>query len=334
MPAPFRLRVDERLELRQRMPEDAEELFALTDANRARLRQWLPWLDHCTEPAHTRANIEGSLRQAEAGTGLALAFWYEGRIVGVGGYNYIDRANRIGHLGYWLGSTHEGRGIMSAGNRALVDHGFAQLGLVRQTIAAATGNTRSRAVAERLGFVLEGVLRDAERLYDRHVDHALYALTLRDWERLRAAREPAAAAGEITVRAMVPDDLPAALALWNRSEGVGMHADETPTMLAAYLARNPGLSAVALALGGELLGALLAGHDGRRGLLYHLAVEPAHRKHGLGRRLVAHSLAGLRTAGIVKASILVYAHNERGRAFWEKLGWQAREDLRLLQIAP
>ena len=148
--------------MRQRVPEDAEELFALTEANRARLREWLPWLDGCTRVEDTRANIEATLRQAEAGTGLAVCLWSEGRIAGVGGYNVIDRANLTGHIGYWLGGEFEGRGLMTAANRALVAHGFTVLGLRRQTIAAATGNVRSRAVAERLGFAMEGVLRESE----------------------------------------------------------------------------------------------------------------------------------------------------------------------------
>lgn len=132
---------------------------------------------------------------------------------------------------------------------------------------------------------------------------------------------------------MVPSDLPAALSLWSRSEGVGLSPEETPAMLTAYLARNPGLSAVALGSEGALLGAVLAGHDGRRGMIYHLAVDPAHRRQHLGRRLVAHSLAGLHAAGIAKASILVYAQNGAAQAFWDKLGWKAREDLRLMQVA-
>lgn len=331
MPDPFCLKIDSRLELRRTAPEDTEELFALTEANRARLREWLPWLDHCTRPEHTGAYIETSLKQTEAGTALVLNIWYDGRISGVVGYNHIDSGNHIGHIGYWLGAAYSGRGIMTAANRALIEHGFAQLGLVRQTIAAATGNKRSRSLAERLGFIFEGVLRDAENLYGRHVDHALYALTRRDWERLC---DPASPTDEMATRAMVPSDIPAALDLWSRSEGIGMSPEETPAMLTAYLARNPGLSAVAIAPGGELVGALLAGHDGRRGMLYHLAVAPAQRQRGLGRQLVAFSLASLRAAGIAKASILVYAHNDTGRAFWEKLGWKPREDLRLLQIAP
>lgn len=104
-------------------------------------------------------------------------------------------------------------------------------------------------------------------------------------------------------------------------------------MLTAHLPRNPGLSTVALGCDGGLPGAVNAGHDGRRGMICHLTVDPAHRGQHLGRRLVAHSLAGLRAAGLAKASILVHAQNNVAFAFWKKLGWITREDLRLMQVA-
>jgi len=186
------IKISDVLELRQRQPEDAEEMFALTDANRAYLRQWLPWLDSCTAPDDTRKNIESSLRSAAEGTGLAVCIWFEGRIVGVTGFNEICKADRIGHVGYWLGSAHTGRGIMTASVRALVDYGFGTLGLNRITINVATGNARSRAVAERLGFWLEGIAREAEWLYDHFEDQAAYAMTQRCWQTLPSNRPPIA----------------------------------------------------------------------------------------------------------------------------------------------
>ncbi len=329
----FYLRVNDRLELRQRAPEDAEELFALTEANRAKLREWLPWLDACTKVEHTRANIESTLRQAEAGTGLAICLWHDGRIAGVGGYNVIDRANLTGHIGYWLGAEFEGRGLMTAASRALVAHGFTTLGLRRQTIAAATGNVRSRAIAERLGFVQEGVLREAEMLYGRSVDHALYAQTVSDWARAGGGVGEGAGSRPVP-RAMGVADLREALALWNASEGMGLSEEETEPVLAFFLARNPGLSAVLRAPDGTLAGAVLCGHDGRRGFLYHLAVAPVWRGRGVGRALADFAMAGLRAAGIARATILVYADNARARGFWDRMGWAERDDILILQARP
>lgn len=324
--APFYLKVDEDLELRQRLPEDANELFALTDANRKYLMQWLPWLDHCLSPADTMRNIEAALHDAVEGTGLAVSIFERGQIVGVTGFNSIDRSNRIGHVGYWLGEQHQGRGIMTRAVRALVEHGFRVLGLNRITIAAATDNRSSRAIAERLGFRLEGRAQQAECLYGRMVDHALYAQTRLDWDRQRLeSLEPT------RVRAMLALDIPSSIALWQETEGVGLTADETPSMLAAFLDRNADISSVAVDAVGRRVGALLGGHDGRRGFLYHLAVDPAYRGRGLGRELVARTTALLGNCGIARATIMVYANHAEGRAFWEHLGWSVREDLSAMQ---
>jgi ribosomal protein S18 acetylase RimI-like enzyme len=134
-----------------------------------------------------------------------------------------------------------------------------------------------------------------------------------------------------TVRVMQIADLPAARTLWEKTESVGLTPDETPPMLAAFLTRNPGISSVAMSDDGRLLGAMLGGHDGRRGYLYHLAVVPEYRGRGLARSLVAHSLGALAAEGIAKASVMVYADNKPGLAFWERLGWNHREDLKLMQ---
>lgn len=178
----FQLQVSDHLELRQRHPEDAAEIFALTDSNREHLRRWLPWLDHCRTVADTLANINSSLHQVSEGTGLGLTVRWDGQIVGLLSFNYIDKFNHVGQLGYWLGAAFQGHGLMTKACGALVDYGFEKFGMNRQTISAATGNLRSRAVAERLGFTLEGVAREAEWLYGRPVDHAIYALLRSEWD--------------------------------------------------------------------------------------------------------------------------------------------------------
>lgn len=113
-------------------------------------------------------------------------------------------------------------------------------------------------------------------------------------------------------------------ALWLRTEGLSRL--ETRDELNRYLERNPGLSQVA-SCDGRIVGAVLCGHDGRRGYLYHLAVERAHRGQGLARRLVARCLERLAEAGIGRCSLQVYSANESGREFWKRLGWTARTDV-------
>lgn len=104
-------------------------------------------------------------------------------------------------------------------------------------------------------------------------------------------------------------------------------------MLTKYLARNPEISSVAVGASGEMCGAVLGGHDGRRGYMHHLGVEPAQRGLGLGRALVARTVAQMARHGLAKAAIVVYSHNEAGFRFWERLGWKRRRDLSVMQVA-
>jgi ribosomal protein S18 acetylase RimI-like enzyme len=125
----------------------------------------------------------------------------------------------------------------------------------------------------------------------------------------------------ITFRNLKVSDLPAALELWSDLPGMVLSHGDSPEQLERYLVRNPGLSQAAL-IGEELIGAVLAGHDGRRGLLYHLAVRPSAQGAGVGRPLVNLSLADLKAAGITRVLILVLRDNEVGRSFWDRQGWE------------
>lgn len=136
----------------------------------------------------------------------------------------------------------------------------------------------------------------------------------------------------VRIRPMVEEDIPAALALWQGLPGIGLRDADNPPALARYLRRNPGLSRVAVGDAGELVGVSLAGHDGRRGYLHHVAVAPAHRKGGVGRRLVAACLEALKAEGIEKVNFWVKADNADGLAFWKRVGGRERSDLLVVSI--
>ncbi len=127
--------------------------------------------------------------------------------------------------------------------------------------------------------------------------------------------------GTIEVRALTAADLPAALELWSATAGVEVAEGDRPEELARFLARNPGFSTVAEEHG-ALVGAVLCGHDGRRGYVYHLAIRADRRGHGLGRRLMRRSLGQLQAAGLARALLLVEAGNQGGREFWLREGWE------------
>lgn len=128
---------------------------------------------------------------------------------------------------------------------------------------------------------------------------------------------------------MTAADCGAVLALWGRTDGVGLNEGDTREGITAYLARNPRLSLIARCEG-ELVAAVLCGHDGRRGYLHHLAVAPAFRRRGLGSALVQECLARLAAAGIEKCNLFVYADNDEGARFWTSHGWTERAELKVL----
>lgn len=162
--------------------EDADSLFAVTHANRAYLRRWMPWLDGTKTVADSLAFIQSMRVQASNQTGFTAAIRVENQIAGVAGFHTIDWNNRIATMGYWLAEAHQKRGIMTRAAQVLIDFGFAALNVNRITVSCAVDNKRSRAVPERLGFTYEGTVRDAEWLYTRYVDHAIYSLLQREWQ--------------------------------------------------------------------------------------------------------------------------------------------------------
>lgn len=128
------------------------------------------------------------------------------------------------------------------------------------------------------------------------------------------------------------DDYDAVYALWQSTPGIGLNESDRRDAVAAFLCRNPSMSAVAITASGEIVGTVLCGHDGRRGYLHHLAVLPTYRNHGIAKRLVTHCLAMLRTEHIHKCNIFLFRSNESGAAFWTHNGWTARNDLSVLQV--
>lgn len=130
---------------------------------------------------------------------------------------------------------------------------------------------------------------------------------------------------------MTAADIPAALALWRVTEGMGLGDSDRPERLVAFLERNPGLSAVAEEGNGMLIGAVLCGDDGRRGYLHHLAVQRERRKHGIAHALLAHCFAGLKAREIEKCNIFLLSSNIEGERFWRREGWVVRDNLKVMQ---
>jgi ribosomal-protein-serine acetyltransferase len=174
-------RVDDDIILRVLEPYHAEDLFALVDANRDYLRQWLPWVDENTSPRTTATFIATARQQQAAQQGYQMGIWYHGQIVGTIGHHTIDWTNKITEIGYWLSAALQGRGIMTRACRAMTTAAFDDLHLNRVQIRCAIGNQRSSAIPRRLGYQYEGTLRQGQWLYDHFVDLEIYSMLAAEW---------------------------------------------------------------------------------------------------------------------------------------------------------
>lgn len=132
---------------------------------------------------------------------------------------------------------------------------------------------------------------------------------------------------EAVIRSMTIEDYPAVKALWQSIRGFGIRSiDDSEEGVGRFLVRNPGISVVA-EQDGEIVGAILCGHDGRRGCLYHVCVRKECRRQGIGKAMVVFCMEALKKEQINKVSLIAFTKNDVGNAFWKEIGWTKREDL-------
>jgi ribosomal-protein-serine acetyltransferase len=185
----FRRVVTPEIEIRLFDADDAEVSYALVERNRAYLREWLPWVDRTQSPEDIRTFITTiAIPQYEANNGPNCGIWVDGEFAGSIGCHPINWANRNCSLGYWVDATHQGKGIITKCCASMLDYLFDELGLHRVVIQCATGNTRSCAIPERLGFTREGVKREAELVSGRWLDLVVWSILDAEWRagRIRA----------------------------------------------------------------------------------------------------------------------------------------------------
>ncbi len=129
------------------------------------------------------------------------------------------------------------------------------------------------------------------------------------------------------IRTMTIEDYDQVRALWMTIKGFGIRSlDDSRAGVEKFLKRNPTTSVVAIE-DGRVVGAILCGHDGRRGCLYHVCVAEAYRRRGIGRAMVVHCMNALRAEEINKVSLIAFSVNDVGNAFWNDIGWTRRLDL-------
>ena len=157
------------------MPE-APGLFAMMERNRESLGRWLPWAHASQRVGDVIEFLVRARQQFEDGNGFHAGVFVKGDLAGFVGLHPIDWANRRVELGYWLDEDFRGRGVMTVAVRGAVELCFRHYGLNRVEIRCGVENAASCAIAERLGFRLEGVLRQAQWIEGRAIDLRVYAM--------------------------------------------------------------------------------------------------------------------------------------------------------------
>jgi ribosomal-protein-serine acetyltransferase len=178
----FRFEIDKDSELRLIEERHAEELNSLVLNNFEHIREWSGWLrDRNRTVDMTRDWIRQNMHRFANGLGFEMAIWHKGRMAGQIGYNFFDSENRRTEIGYWLGKKYEGKGLVTRSCGALVSHAFRELSINRIEIRCGAENHKSRRIPERLGFVEEGVAREAEWLHDHFIDLVIYSVLKSEW---------------------------------------------------------------------------------------------------------------------------------------------------------
>jgi ribosomal-protein-serine acetyltransferase len=176
------LKVDRDIFLKILELDDAADLFNLVENNRSYLRKWVPWVDTNVTTEASKAFIQSTQEQHEQNFGFQSGMWFHNRLVGVIGFQKIDWMNRNVEIGYWIDAGHQGLGIVTKSCQTMVDYAFNEYHLHRVQIRCAIENKKSCAIVERLGFLREGIMRQAEFLYDHYVDLFIYGITADEWK--------------------------------------------------------------------------------------------------------------------------------------------------------
>lgn len=178
----FPIDIGDHTVLRPLGPTDAPLLFETIEKNRAHLDPWLRWSGRVRSEADAAAHIARFTEMLARDDGFHAGMWHEDRLIGGTIAHFVNHESRKTEIGYWLVADAVGHGYVGRACRAVIDNLFRHYELHRIEIQCATDNVRSRAVAERLGFVLEGIKRESDWLTTRFADHALYSLLRKEWE--------------------------------------------------------------------------------------------------------------------------------------------------------
>lgn len=172
----FKLGVDDEINLYLVNVAFTDRYVELAAENYEYLSQWLEWPKHCKTLDGFNSFVKGSLHKYADGESMNCAIEFRGEIVGNAGFNTINRELKMVEIGYWIGKQYQGNGIVTRVCAYLIAYAFNKLDMDKVQIAVAEDNSPSRAVCERLGLQLEGIITNREKVGERVLNHAIYGI--------------------------------------------------------------------------------------------------------------------------------------------------------------
>jgi ribosomal-protein-serine acetyltransferase len=178
----FSYQINENLKLILSQQHHAEEITKVVRENLDQLKLWMPWATDNYSIDSARQFIEFNLNEFATNGSFDASIIFDEKFVGGVGFHNLDQKNKSAHISYWLAKEAQGKGIITCCCRVLFDYLFDEFGLNRLQINCNIENLKSRAIPERLGFQLEGILRQVEFFDNRFGDWAVYAMLKEDWK--------------------------------------------------------------------------------------------------------------------------------------------------------
>lgn len=182
----FSCNIDQNIALRLLEERHAQEVFTLLEQNRSHLQAELTWLTDQLSLDDAKVYIRAGLERFAANNGLRAGIWVQDNLAGMVSLHGLVWVDRKASLGYWLGASFQGQGLVTKACNVLINHAFSELKLNRLEIQCDSENDRSRKVAERLGFTQEGILRQSWCSGDRFMDQVVYGLLKSEWQGLKS----------------------------------------------------------------------------------------------------------------------------------------------------
>jgi ribosomal-protein-serine acetyltransferase len=182
----FKIDIDKDIHIEMLHISHAQALFDLTNKNRETLQEWLPWVEHTTKIEDTQEFIRHSLTQYVKNGSIDAPVLYKGKLVGMIALLISKRYNlKRADIGYWLDSEHQGKGIISKCAQKMLEIGFEKYNLRKITIHCATDNSNSCNVAKRLGFHLDGTLRQEAKVGEKIEDLNVFSITQNEYKEIK-----------------------------------------------------------------------------------------------------------------------------------------------------